>query len=87
VIWSPSCSVGLTFGQSDIVFNPLFTKKARGMGMGLSICRAIIEAHEERLWAVPDRSQGAAFQFTLRADTALSADLADGSSNASIARR
>jgi signal transduction histidine kinase len=57
----------------DQVFNPLFTTKPHGMGMGLSICRSIIEAHEGQLWASPNRSQGAVFQFTLPADTAMSA--------------
>jgi signal transduction histidine kinase len=47
------------------IFDPLFTTKSHGMGMGLSICRSIIEAHEGQLWASPNRSQGAAFQFTL----------------------
>jgi len=57
----------------DQIFNPLFTTKSHGMGMGLSICRSIIEAHEGQLWASPNRSQGAVFQFTLPADTAMSA--------------
>ena len=46
------------------IFNPLFTTKERH-GMGLSICRAIIEAHEGRLWVSPN-VQGSVFQFTLR---------------------
>ena len=62
--------------QKDLeqIFNPFFTTKLHGMGMGLSICRSIIEAHEGRLWATPKRSRGAVFQFILPADTAVSTD-------------
>jgi len=49
----------------DRIFNPLFTTKSHGMGMGLSICRSIIEAHDGRLWAVPNTPDGAVFQFIL----------------------
>jgi signal transduction histidine kinase len=48
-------------------FNPLFTTKSHGMGMGLPICRSIIEAHDGRLWAVPNTPEGAVFQFVLPA--------------------
>jgi signal transduction histidine kinase len=51
----------------DRIFNPLFTTKSHGMGMGLSICRSIIEAHDGRLWAVPNTPVGAVFQFVLPA--------------------
>jgi signal transduction histidine kinase len=47
------------------IFDPLFTTKSRGMGMGLSICRSIIEAHHGRLWASPDVENGSVFQFEL----------------------
>jgi signal transduction histidine kinase len=58
-------------GAEDVprVFNPLYTTKAGGMGMGLSICRSIIEAHEGTLWVVPNVPRGAVFQFVLGAAT------------------
>src|SRR3984893_14431841 len=66
---------GTGIGSHDIdrIFDPLFTTKSGGMGMGLSICRSIIEAHDGRLWVAPNLPQGAVFQFILRADTATSA--------------
>ena len=57
---------GIRSQDRDRIFNPLFTTKSDGMGMGLSICRAIVEAHEGRLWVAPNRPRGAVFQFTLR---------------------
>ena len=56
---------GVKSQDADRLFNPLFTTKSRGMGMGLSICRAIIESHEGRLWFAPNNPRGAIFQFTL----------------------
>ena len=50
------------------VFEPFYTTKPEGMGMGLSICRSIIEAHGGRLWAIPCEPRGALFQFTIPAD-------------------
>jgi PAS domain S-box-containing protein len=47
------------------IFDPFFTTKSDGMGMGLSICRTIIERHDGRLWALPASGQGALVQFTL----------------------
>ena len=47
------------------VFDAFYTTKTDGLGMGLSICRSIIEAHGGRVWATANPSQGATFQFTL----------------------
>jgi PAS domain S-box-containing protein len=47
------------------IFDPLFTTKSAGMGMGLSICRRIIEAHGGRLWASPCTPHGTEFRFTI----------------------
>jgi signal transduction histidine kinase len=63
---------GISPQDIDRVFNPLFTTKSGGMGMGLSICRSIVEAHEGQLWVVPNTPEGAVFRFALRADTGTS---------------
>ncbi len=47
------------------LFNPLFTTNPNGMGMGLSICRSTIEAHEGRIWASNNAGPGTTFQFAL----------------------
>lgn len=57
--------VGLDQQTADKIFNPFFTTKSKGMGMGLAICRSIVEAHGGRLWASPVEPYGALFQFTL----------------------
>ncbi len=59
------CGVGIAAENSNRLFNAFFTTKASGMGMGLSICRSIMEAHGGRLWATANTPNGAAFQFTL----------------------
>jgi len=61
---------GINSQDLQRVFNPLFTTKSGGMGMGLSICRSIIEAHEGTLWVVPNAPGGSVFQFVLRTETA-----------------
>jgi signal transduction histidine kinase len=54
----------------DRIFNPLFTTKSNGMGLGLSICRSIIEAHDGRLWVSAGAQGGSVFQFVLPANVA-----------------
>ena len=58
---------GLPRGAEDQVFEPLFTTKASGMGMGLPIARAIIEAHGGTLAAYNGTGRGSTFRFTLPA--------------------
>ena len=50
------------------IFEPFYTTKSQGLGMGLAISRSIIEAHGGRLWAEPNTPRGATFQCTLPAD-------------------
>jgi signal transduction histidine kinase len=59
---------GIASKNVSRVFEPFFTTKADGMGMGLSICRSIIEAHRGRLTASPACPHGAAFHVILPAD-------------------
>ena len=57
--------VGIAPENIERIFDPLFTTKSRGMGMGLSICRSIIEAHHGRLWASAAHPLGSIFQVIL----------------------
>jgi signal transduction histidine kinase len=59
---------GLSPESLSRLFEPFYTTKPDGMGMGLSICRSIIEAHGGRLWATRCKPRGALFQFTIPAD-------------------
>jgi PAS domain S-box-containing protein len=59
---------GLSPENLPRLFEPFYTTKPDGMGMGLSICRSIIEAHGGRLWATGCEPRGALFQFTIPAD-------------------
>jgi C4-dicarboxylate-specific signal transduction histidine kinase len=56
---------GLAPESVDRLFESFYTTKLGGLGMGLSICRSIIEAHHGRLWATANAPHGAVFQFTL----------------------
>jgi NO-binding membrane sensor protein with MHYT domain len=57
--------VGLPPQQADQIFNTFFTTKANGTGMGLSICRSIVESHGGRLWATDNIPRGANFHLVL----------------------
>jgi C4-dicarboxylate-specific signal transduction histidine kinase len=63
------CGIGISAENAGRLFNPFFTTKSSGMGMGLSICRSIMEAHGGRLWATANVPYGAAFHFTLPVNT------------------
>jgi signal transduction histidine kinase len=57
--------VGLPQQHADQIFNAFFTTKPRGTGMGLRICRSIVESHGGRLWAASNSPRGASFHFAL----------------------
>jgi C4-dicarboxylate-specific signal transduction histidine kinase len=57
--------VGLSAEIAEQIFQPFFTTKQQGIGMGLSISHSIVESHAGRLWGEPRASGGAVFQFTL----------------------
>jgi signal transduction histidine kinase len=56
---------GIDLANLNRLFEPMFTTKARGMGMGLSICKSIIESHQGRIWVTAGASRGSIFQFEL----------------------
>ena len=58
---------GIDPASIERVFEPFYTTKASGIGMGLSICRTIINGHGGRLWMSANEPRGAVFQFTLPA--------------------
>ena len=56
---------GLPQASLARIFEPFYTTKSSGLGMGLSICRSIVEAHGGRLWATPNEPRGAVFSMML----------------------
>jgi signal transduction histidine kinase len=59
--------IGIPPQLAEKIFDPFFTTKPHGTGMGLRICRSIIESHGGRLWAASSQGRGATFQFNLPA--------------------
>jgi signal transduction histidine kinase len=57
--------IGITMDNSERVFQPFVTSKKHGMGLGLAICRSIIEAHNGRIWAEAAPGGGAVFRFNV----------------------
>ena len=66
---------GIGISPKDLpkIFEPFYTTRPQGMGMGLPISRSIIEAHGGRLWVESTPSQGSIFQFTLPSESELGA--------------
>ncbi len=63
--------VGFDPVMSEKLFSPFFTTKANGMGVGLSVSRAIVESHNGRLWAEPNTVHGATFAFSIPTDESM----------------
>jgi signal transduction histidine kinase len=57
---------GLDPEHAPHIFDPFYSTKPHGIGMGLSLCRSIVQAHGGRLWFIPGSPHGTIFQFTLR---------------------
>jgi two-component system sensor kinase FixL len=64
-VWVSDTGPGLAPKVQAQLFQPFITTKDKGMGLGLSICRSIVDAHGGRLWATPNAERGVTFQFTL----------------------
>jgi len=56
---------GISVESTEKLYTPFFTTKSEGMGMGLNICRSVIEWHRGRLWFEPNPGGGTLFRFTL----------------------
>ncbi|HMF95624.1 MAG TPA: PAS domain-containing protein [Vicinamibacterales bacterium] len=71
--------IGLTTQNMDSLFGAFYTTKSGGMGIGLFVCRSIIERHQGRLWAEPNDGPGATFAFSIPRNPAIVGERADGS--------
>ena len=63
--------VGIGSEHSEHLFQPFFTTKSGGMGIGLSVSRSIIESHSGRLWAASNSGSGATFSFAIPAEPSM----------------
>jgi signal transduction histidine kinase len=61
---------GLDPDKISRIFEPFYTTKPNGMGMGLSICRSIVQNHDGRLWTTANEGPGTSFHFSLKYDGA-----------------
>jgi len=59
------CGAGIAPEKLEQVFEPFYTTKTQGMGLGLAVCRTIITAYGGKLWAANNPERGATFHFTL----------------------
>ncbi len=67
VVEVEDCGPGIAPDDANRVFQAFFTTKATGMGIGLSICKAIVDAHGGRIWSAPKEGPGALFKLSLPA--------------------
>ena len=64
--WHGTVRITLTLNRDDVpIFDPFRTTKTSGVGLGLSICRFIVNGHGGKLWVSANEPRGALFQFTL----------------------
>ena len=56
---------GIDQDTAEQLFNPFFTTKQAGLGIGLSICKSIVQTHGGNLWFLPNADKGTTFHFTL----------------------
>jgi PAS domain S-box-containing protein len=73
---------GIDLQVLDRIFDPMFTTKPEGMGLGLSICRSIVEGHGGRLWVSPNPAGGSIFQFSIPDATTVSIQAASAKHSA-----